>query len=245
MTLQSGFKPQTIQALSPIHISELLAQTETFQRPLSESPLNSSRVTPHRTPPHFSALHPPSGGARQQQQGDIRLGHCRQARTAALPTSKETSCKEKKPNDAENVAAAQRHVAPGKESHAAQPAPAPTHPKCPQSTRWFQLFLAPVPRLHSRAEPCTRPRVSRAGRSAGQKEKQTGGRQRRAGPPTRSAGSRHGDACRGHHRAPRPARRAVVLHTGAEGAPPSRRRPGQHERWTSPAGATQLSSTLR
>ena len=43
------------------------------------------------------------------------------------------------------MAAAQRHVAPGKESRAAQPAPAPTHPKCPQSTRWFQPFLAPCP----------------------------------------------------------------------------------------------------
>ena len=38
---------------------------------------------------------PPSGGARQQQQGDIRLSHCRRARTATLPTSKETSSEKK------------------------------------------------------------------------------------------------------------------------------------------------------
>lgn len=125
--LKSGFKPQSM-ALSPIHIPQLLAQTASFQRP-SRIPTKWLSCNRPQDPTPLPSVAPTLWGSPASSgRGTSGLATHRRAHTAALPTIKETSSKRRKPGDAENMAEAQRHAAPLRENHSAQPRASPSSP---------------------------------------------------------------------------------------------------------------------
>ena len=213
VTLQWGFKPPTIRALSPIHIPQLLAQTATSQRPL-RVPTKQLLCNPSLDPAPLPSIAPTLWGSPPAAAG----GH--QAQPLQASTHSHASDQQGdffREENQENVAAA-----PGMWLQAGRAAqPGPSSSECPQSTLRFQLFLAPSPGSTPGQSPAYGLGCPGPGEMLGRKKnKLEEDKEAQALQPSQlgtDVGMR-AEVTIG--------RGADALHTGAEGAPPSALRPG-------------------